>query len=330
MRHSNDQSRLLVGTATGICQVVSTADGKAERLGSMTSLPHAVARLAVCQTQPQIVYMAAYEGGIWRSDDGGGTWHQLRSYPVAHAHSVVVDPHDAAVVYVGSEPAAIFHSRDGGATWQECQGFRAVPESKHWHFYAPRHAHVRDLVMAADNPQRLYAGLEVGGIVRSTDGGDTWQQLHGPYEDVHSLSVTPAQPQTLYAATARQPWRSDDGGETWTAIGDGLPHRYIVPIAAAPDHPDVVLVSCSTSFQRQTGFLARSTDAGRRWQTATWPGPQDDMVIAIAWDAAEPRQVFAGTDGGSLYRSTDQGASWQALPVTLDSVAVGGLLVMPK
>src|SRR4030095_7527023 len=115
----------------------------------------------------------------------GETWHQLTAYPAAHAHSVAVNPHDPAVVYAGSEPAAIFHSRDGGATWQECQGFRAVPESKHWHFFAPRHAHVRDLTRAADNPQQLYAGLEVGGVVRSLDGGKTWQQLSGPYEDVH-------------------------------------------------------------------------------------------------------------------------------------------------
>jgi photosystem II stability/assembly factor-like uncharacterized protein len=329
MSQSQDQARLIVGTATGVCQIVSAADGAAELVDSMTPLPHAVARLAVCQTQPHIVYLAAYEGGMWRSDDGGGAWRQLHSFPVEHAHSVAVDPHDAAVVYVGSEPATIFHSRDGGATWQECQGFRAVPESKRWHFFAPRHAHVRDLVMATDDAQRLYAGLEVGGVVRSTDGGATWQQLHGPYEDVHSLSVTPARSQVLYAATARHPWRSDDGGETWTAIGDGLPQRYTVPIAAALDDPDIVLVSCSTSFQRQTGFLARSTDGGWSWQKVTWPGQDDDMVIAIAWDPAEPRRAFAGTDGGKLYRSIDHGASWQALPVALDSVAVGGLLVMP-
>jgi photosystem II stability/assembly factor-like uncharacterized protein len=330
MSHREDRTRLIVGTATGVCQVVSSADGAAEIIGPMTPLPHAVARLAVCRERPQVAYLAAYEGGMWRSDDGGETWRQLRSYPVEHAHSVVVDPHDPAIVYVGSEPAAIFHSHDGGATWQECESFRAVPESKHWHFFAPRHAHVRDLAMAADDAQRLYAGLEVGGVVRSTDGGATWQQLHGPYEDVHSLSVTPARAQTLYAATARQPWRSDDGGETWTAIGAGLPHRYIVPIAAAPDDADVVLVSCSTSFQRQTGVLGRSADGGRSWQKASWPGPHDDMVIAIAWDTMEPQVVFAGTDGGKLYRSTDRGASWQALPVTLDRVAVGGLIVMPR
>jgi hypothetical protein len=112
MSQSQDRARLIVGTATGVCQIVSAADGAAELVGSMTPLPHAVARLAVCQTQPRIVYLAAYEGGMWRRDDGGGAWRQLRSFPVEHAHSVAVDPHDAAVVYVGSEPATIFRSRD--------------------------------------------------------------------------------------------------------------------------------------------------------------------------------------------------------------------------
>jgi hypothetical protein len=54
------------------------------------------------------------------------------------------------------------------------------------------------------------------------------------------------------------------------------------------------------------------------------------MVIAIAWDTMAPHTVFAGTDGGKLYCSTDRGATWQALPVELDSVAVGGLQVMPR
>jgi photosystem II stability/assembly factor-like uncharacterized protein len=295
----------------------------------MTPLPHAVARLAFCQAYPQVAFLAAYEGGVWRSENGGVTWRHLTTYPVEHAHSIVVNPHDPAVVYVGSEPATVFHSRDGGTSWQECQQFRQVPEATQWHFFAPRQAHVRDLRMAVDDPSCLYAGLEVGGIVRTSDAGATWQQLHGPYEDVHSLSVTPARPRTLYAATARQPWRSDDCGDTWTAIGQGLPHHYIVPIAAAPDDADLVLTSCSTGFQRRTGRVARSTDGGRSWQEPVWPGPANDMAIAIAWDTTTPHVVFAGTDGGRLYRSTDRGMTWQALPVTLDSVAVGALVVMP-
>jgi hypothetical protein len=54
------------------------------------------------------------------------------------------------------------------------------------------------------------------------------------------------------------------------------------------------------------------------------------MVIALAWDAADPRHAFAGTDGGKLYHSTDRGVSWQVVPVTFESIAVGGLLVIPR
>jgi hypothetical protein len=53
------------------------------------------------------------------------------------------------------------------------------------------------------------------------------------------------------------------------------------------------------------------------------------MVVAIAWDTMAAGTVYAGTDGGKLYCSMDGGASWQALPVELDSVAVGGLQVVP-
>ena len=327
---SSGETVLLVGTRRQVCRVGWTAHGKAELLGEPTPLPHAAARLAVCRTQPQVVYLAAYEAGVWRSDDGGASWQRLEAYPVQHAHSVAVHPQDAALVYVGSEPAAIFCSRDGGATWQECSRFRQLPEAKQWHFYAPRQAHVRELVMAPDDSAYLYAGLEVGGVVRSTDGGATWQQLHGPHEDVHSLSVTPAQPRVIYAGTARWPWRSNDGGTSWTAIGTGLPYQYTVPVAVAPDNPDLVLVACSTGFQRQKSRMARSSDGGRSWQEPVWLGPDTDMAVAIAWDASDPRVVYAGTDGGMLYRSTDRGATWQALEVTLDSVAVGSLVVMPR
>ena len=230
MAHTEDRTRrLIVGTATGVCQVMSTADGQAEIIAHVTPLPHAVARLAVCQTQPHIVYLAAYEGGMWRSDDGGGTWRQLQAYPVEQAHSVVVDPHNPAIVYVGSEPAAIFHSRDGGETWRECEGFRAVPESTGWHFFAPRQAHVRDLTMAADDPQRLYAGLEVGGVVRSTDGGATWQQLHAPTP----TSTASALPRRKHRRFTRRPHANP--GVAMTAVIPGRPLAMACRIGTSAD-----------------------------------------------------------------------------------------------
>ena len=106
-------------------------------------------------------------------------------------------PQDAQTVYVGSEPATVFGSHDGGESWKECVGFRAVPEAQQWFFHSEtRHSHVRDLRMAPHDPRRLYAGIEVGGVVCSRDGGVSWQQLPGTHDDISSLY------QPEYGATA--------------------------------------------------------------------------------------------------------------------------------
>jgi photosystem II stability/assembly factor-like uncharacterized protein len=147
MSHPDSTHRTLyVGMHDGVCVLTSTDMGQTWCQGPITSLAHAAARLTVSQTVPQRAYLAAYEAGVYRTDDGGLTWQHLTSYPSAYAHSVLVHPQDAQTVYVGSEPAAVFCSRDGGESWEECVGFQAVPEAKQWFFHAAtRHAHVRDL-----------------------------------------------------------------------------------------------------------------------------------------------------------------------------------------
>ncbi|MBI3090483.1 MAG: hypothetical protein HYY96_07420 [Candidatus Tectomicrobia bacterium] len=321
---------LLVGMHDGVCKVACRTDGSAEVVGAVTPLEHAAARLAVCRTQPRVAYLAAYEAGLWRSDDGGGTWRRLERYPVEHAHSVAVHPQQPERLSVGSEPAAIYQSEDGGASWRECENFRLLPESKDWYFFEPRQPHVRALTLAAHDAACLYAGVEVGGVYRSTDAGASWRACLGTHPDVHSLSVTPARPRTLYAATARHPYRSDDGGDTWTEIGSGLPLPYIVPISPAPDDADLVLVACADSSRRRSSRLMRSTDGGRTWHEPDWPGSKRDMAVALAWDFSDSAVVYAGTDKGALYRSGDRGASWEKLPVSLGSVAVGSLAVVPR
>lgn len=321
--------KLYVGMHDGVCTVSSLDGGQTWQQGKITPLAHAVARLAVSATQPQRAYLAAYESGVYRSDDGGLTWTPLASYPSAYAHSVLVHPQDAQTLYVGSEPAAVWRSCDGGETWEECAGFRAVPEARNWFFHsATRKAHVRDLRMAPGNPQQLYAGIEVGGVVRSHDGGIAWQQVPGTHDDIHCINLSAACPPTVYVATARGPYRSDDEGEHWELINNGLQRPYALHIAAAPDNEAVVLVSVSRNAGRQEPQFYRSATGGRSWECLT-SFSADDMAVAFDWDPRAPRRVYAGTDRGRLYCSDDRGTSWQALPVQLSTVAVGALAVGP-
>ena len=328
---SQEQRTIYVGMHDGVCAVSSEDGGKTWRQGPVTPLPHAAARVAASPVNRERAWLAAYEAGVYRTDDAGATWTHVESYPSDYAHSVLALPSEGDAVYVGSEPAALFRSDDGGASWGECAGFRAVPESSQWGFHAPtRDSHVRDLRVSPGNANLLYAGIEVGGVVRSGDGGNSWQQLPGLDDDIHCLHLGADRPQRVYAATASAPYRSTDGGENWEKINDGLARRYTLHVAAAPDDADLVLVTVSENARRKAPQFYRSTNGGQTWQLVEGLGEgeeAEDMVVAFEWDPSSPDDVYAGTDGGNLYHSSDRGKTWQQLPVTLSSVAVGALAV---
>ncbi len=325
------EQRVYVGMHDGVCAVFSKDDGQTWQQGPVTPLPHAAARLTASPVDPKRAFLAAYEAGVYRTDDSGLTWQHLGSYPTPYAHSVLAHPSDAATVYVGSEPAALFQSTDSGDSWQECPGFRAVPESKDWGFHAEtRDSHVRDLRMAHDDPARLFAGIEVGGMVRSQDGGSTWKQLPGLNDDIHCVNLSRSRPHTVYVATARAPYRTDDEGDHWELINAGLDRRYTLHIAADPEDADLVLVTVSANAGRKDPQFYRSTNGGRSWTLVEGLGQGEepaDMVVAFDWDSESPGRVYAGTDGGNLFCSEDLGETWKQLPVSLPSVAVGSLAV---
>ena len=322
---------IYVGMHDGVCAVSSDDGGKTWKQGPVTSLPHAAARLAASPVNGQRAWLAAYEAGVYRTDDGGSTWTHLESYPTDYAHSVLADSSEPDAVFVGSEPAALFRSSDGGTTWDECAGFRAVPESTNWGFHAPtRDSHVRDLRVSPGDSNLLYAGIEVGGVVRSSDGGSNWQQLPGLDDDIHCLHLGTDRQQRVYAATASAPFRSNSGGDQWEMINNGLDRRYTLHIAAALDDADLVLVTVSENARRKSPQFYRSTDGGQNWSLVSGLGEgeeAEDMVVAFEWDPASPNEVYAGTDGGQLYHSRNRGETWEQLPVELPSVAVGALAV---
>ena len=234
-------TRILIGMHDGVT-TLSSNDGVEWTQGPVSPLEHAAAKVAVAPSDPQRAYLVAYEAGVHRSDDGGLTWRQLSGYPTDHAHSVTVHPSNPDRVYVGSEPATVYRTSDGGETWEECAAFRAVPGSDEWTFHwEGRHAHVRALCLSPADPDVVYAGIEVGGILRSRDGGDTWEHLQGAHPDVHKLIASPSLPSTVYAATAHGPYRSDDGGDTWLDIGEGLERRHNIPIVPSPDDHNLVV-----------------------------------------------------------------------------------------
>jgi photosystem II stability/assembly factor-like uncharacterized protein len=321
-----DIRRLYAGMHDGVCALTSSDGGDTWQRGPITPLTHAASRLASSASTSRRAYLAAYESGVYRTDDGGESWHRLDQYPCEYAHSLVVHPEDHDRILVGGEPAAIYRSEDGGLTWQECLGFKQVPESDKWFFHSQtRDSHVRDMKLAPHDPDLIYAGIEVGGIVRSKDGGASWQQLEGTDDDIHSVCFSPHSPSTVYAGTARGPFRSDDGGDSWQPITNELPRLYTVPVTPAPDDERCVLLAVANNAGRKGAQAYVSDDGGAQWSRLWDLGADDDMAVAFAWDPVDTQRVYAGTDSGKLYGSADRGRSWHRLNVELPSLAVGAL-----
>ena len=97
--------RIYVGLQKGVCAV--SGHGDTWIPGDVTPLAHASARLSVSPVVEGRAYLAAYEAGVYRTDDGGQTWKRLDAYPSPYAHSVAAHPRDSGPVYVGSEPASL-------------------------------------------------------------------------------------------------------------------------------------------------------------------------------------------------------------------------------
>jgi len=328
MTQTNDsRRRIYVGTHDGVCALNTSDGGLTWERGKMTPLANAAARLSVSPVEPGRAYLAAYEAGVFKTEDGGGTWRHLSSYPTGYAHSVLAHLNDPEVLFVGSEPAAIFRSGDGGETWEECAGFQAVPESTQWNFHGDRLSHVRELRTAPGDPDTMYAGVEVGGIVKSRDGGKSWAQMQGLHDDIHLVDISRANPNRVYVATAQAPYRSDDGGDHWDLINNGLERRYTLHISAAPHDADLALVAVSTNARRGEPQFYRSTNGGSEWKLIETVGNGDDMVVVIDWDPIIENRVYAGTDSGKIFSSDDGGQQWKPVQVDLPNIAIGAMVV---
>ena len=161
-----------------------------------------------------------------KTTDGGETWSEC-GLADEQVFSVAVSAADGAV-YAGTEPSALYRSDDGGLVWSELSGLLELPSRPTWSFPPrPWTSHVRWIAPAPHDADVLLAGIELGGLMRSTDRGETWQDHRpGAHRDVHSLAWHPRVPQRAYEAGGEGAAWSDDGGATWKTGDEGRVHRY--------------------------------------------------------------------------------------------------------
>lgn len=271
--------------------------------------------LAVDPKDADTIYVGTSDEGLFKSSDGGWSWDRLSGVAHPRVTAVAVSPVDRAV-YAGTEPSSLFLSRDGGASWRELEGMKNLPSAPTWSFPPrPWTSHVRALALSHQDPKLVIAGIELGGVLRSRDGGESWEdQRPGAYADCHALATHPAAPETFYEAGGGGFAESRDYGESWVAADSGITLRYVWGLAVDRDDPNLVYVSAASGPGRAHGAGFSGAAIYRRIEDGRWEPVLENLAefpYALAADPETPGALYAGFGDGSILYSGDSGASWR-------------------
>lgn len=243
-------------------------------------------------TDPDVVYAGAEDAALFRSDDGGRTWHELAGLrghgsgphwqPGAGGlclHTIVLHPSDPKRIFVAISAAGSFRTDDGGQTWRPInRGLKSeyLPDGE----------------------------AEVGHCV-------------------HRIALHPKRPDVLFMQKHWDVMRSDDAGENWYEVSGNLPSDFgfVVDVHAhEPDTVYVVPIKSDSEHYPPEGKLRvyRSRTGGNQWEALTQGLPQQDCYVnvlrdAMAVDSLDECGVYFGTTGGQVYASADGGDSWRAI-----------------
>jgi photosystem II stability/assembly factor-like uncharacterized protein len=302
--------------------------------------------------EPQNVYIGIAHEGLYRTNDGGKTWDLVFSGDV---RAVAVDPTDGRTVYVGTEPVHLYRSCDRGGRWEEIDTLLHLPEEirKHWWFPRPPHqGHVRHIFIDRKDRDVLYLALEHGGIVRSLDGGRSWEDVSWgiDYLDIHFVTDYPDDPSLFFASTAQGFYRSRNPAGGWERAETGLSRKFCYNIVFFLGKPTVALLATgdgSPAHWERPGVarsaIYRSADGASSWEPVGGGLPEgmEAMPWAMAAHPEDGRSAYAGfgqvsrgraevdssqswekTAGqlGAVWATFDRGQTWRELPMSTPAI----------
>ena len=313
--------RLYAATGDGIVRLDEAGDGwTVERFldGSGAQC------LSVDPRDPDTVFAGLRERGVRRTQDGGRSWADC-ALPEPGVFSLAVSAADGAV-YAGTEPSRLFRSDDRGESWRELEALLELPSRPTWSFPPrPWTSHVRWIAPSPHDADLLLVGIELGGLMRSTDGGATWQDHRpGAQPDVHSLAWHPSERVRAYEAGGGGAAFTADAGETWQPADEGRDRNYTWSVAVDPHDPELWYVSASTGpFAAHGGGDPQARIYRRRpgdeWRALAGGLPEPLPAMPYALVAADGR-LFAGLSDGQIWESGDRGDSWRASAVEGDPI----------
>ncbi len=240
-------------------------------------------------TDPDTVYAGVEDAALFRTTDGGRSWHELsglRTHPSAPAwqpgaggmclHTILLDPETPGRIVIAISSAGAFRSDDGGTTW------------------------------------------------RPINRGLTSEGIPDPHAEVghcvHRIAMHRTRPNVLFMQKHWDVMRSDDGGDSWREVSGNLPSDFGFPIDVHAHEPETIYVvpikSDSEHFPPEGKLrVYRSRSGGNEWEALIDGLPQRDCYVnvlrdAMCVDALDPCGIYFGTTGGQVYASADAGDRW--------------------
>ena len=254
------------------------------------------------------------------ADVPSGSWQAIPHLP-RYVNALVADPTDPRVFYAGTgftgSGSGVYKSEDAGLNWYKASA--GLPSED-----------VAALAFSDGEPSMLYAAVG-NNLFASADGGASWSaraQRVGNGRGFEQLRVAPGNAQVLYGvAVIEGAFRSDDGGNNWLAVNEGLPRDNNGSLNAQSlglDPSDANVVYLGTGWGPFHGNgVFKSTDGGGTWTPAN-RGIVDYSITTLAVDPINPQVVYAGSGGGELFKSVNGGQTWsdltERLPVQCNSI----------
>ncbi|HUN49490.1 MAG TPA: hypothetical protein VMU42_00155, partial [Candidatus Sulfotelmatobacter sp.] len=174
---------------------------------------------------------------------------------------------------------------------------------------------VTQVLFDPHEPATAWAGVEIDGVWKSSDGGETWSKSSRGLvsDDVHGIAVAANNAGTLFAATNKGLHVSDDRGGAWRHVALDSPWQYTRAVVPAAGRPDTLFLTNGNGPPGSTGRLLVSRDHGAEWRDARLPGELNSTPWCLASNAADTDLLFVATNLGQLFRSQDGGRSWTKL-----------------
>ncbi len=325
-----DGFRLFAATGDAVARI-DTKDG------NKCTVDYSLERMkvqcvAVDPHDPERVVAGTDDDGVFLSTDGGASWDfigealQHRRTPSV-AISAARQTNGKSAIYVGTEPSRLYRTEDDGQTWEDFPELPALPSSDTWSFPPrPWTHHTRWITPHASNPDIIYVGIELGGVMRSLDGGASWEDRKpGAYTDSHAIRVHPSATERVYEAAGQGVAMSADEGASWTPVDEGMDRHYCWGIAVDPGDPDLWYVSAS--FGARYAHARNGNAQGQIYRkrgaapfellNGALDNPLAYMPYSLLTLRDRPGVILAGMQHGEVLLSEDAGDSWRRLGVSL-------------